>query len=195
MLKTIRCPKCNHKTTIEGNSEEIKNIQCPNCGLKGKFTFPKEIENSQVERFGSPKRIRGNKMILYFGIALSIVAILLFILGGYWSFLSYIFGFFGIMCVVAGYLGIVEERKKQGIIIKSTTEGVLSLVLGLLSVFSSLQPIFSTILGIIAIVIGIKSVKAGDNLHGYSGLICGIVGVSMNLFFMIFFRPILEWFT
>jgi len=48
MLKTIRCPKCNHKTTIEGNPEEIKNIQCPNCGLKGKFTFPKEIEEAHV---------------------------------------------------------------------------------------------------------------------------------------------------
>lgn len=97
------------------------------------------------------------------------------------------------MCVVAGSLGILEERKKQGIIIKSTTEGVISLILGLLSVLSSLQPVFSMILGIIAVVLGIKSIKDGDNLHGYSGVISGIVGISMNLFFMIFFRYILEW--
>lgn len=48
MIKTIKCPKCNHSTTIEGNPEETKEIECPNCGLKGKFTFPKEIESPQV---------------------------------------------------------------------------------------------------------------------------------------------------
>lgn len=78
MVKTIRCPKCNHIMTISGNSGEKKEIECSNCGLKGKFTFPKEIESSDVERFGSPKRIRGYKVILYFGIALSIVAVFLY---------------------------------------------------------------------------------------------------------------------
>lgn len=47
MIKTIRCPKCNHTSTIAGNPEETKQIECPNCGLKGKFTFPKEIEISE----------------------------------------------------------------------------------------------------------------------------------------------------
>jgi Zn ribbon nucleic-acid-binding protein len=48
MIKKIRCPKCKHSTTIAGNPEEIKEIECPNCGLKGKFTFPKEIEEVHV---------------------------------------------------------------------------------------------------------------------------------------------------
>lgn len=48
MIKKIKCPKCDHQTTIAGNPEETKEIECPNCGLKGKFTFPKEIEEVHV---------------------------------------------------------------------------------------------------------------------------------------------------
>jgi len=40
--KTVMCPQCKHQITIEGNPGETVILTCPNCNLKGKFTFPGE---------------------------------------------------------------------------------------------------------------------------------------------------------
>jgi len=39
-IKTIMCPKCKTKFTIQGNSGEKVKITCPSCNVKGVFTFP-----------------------------------------------------------------------------------------------------------------------------------------------------------
>jgi len=44
--KTIMCPKCKHQITIEGNPGEKATLTCPNCNLKGVFTFPGENQTS-----------------------------------------------------------------------------------------------------------------------------------------------------
>ena len=44
--KTIMCPKCKHQITIEGNPGEKATLTCPNCNLKGVFTFPAENPTS-----------------------------------------------------------------------------------------------------------------------------------------------------
>jgi len=41
--KTIRCPQCKNKVTVQGNPGEKTNIVCPNCKAKGVFTFPAPI--------------------------------------------------------------------------------------------------------------------------------------------------------
>jgi len=40
--KTVKCPKCKHEVTIEGNPGEKIMITCPSCNAKGAFTFPGE---------------------------------------------------------------------------------------------------------------------------------------------------------
>ncbi len=40
MKKSIRCPKCGYNMTAEGSPGETKHLVCPNCGSKGRFTFP-----------------------------------------------------------------------------------------------------------------------------------------------------------
>jgi len=42
ITKTIRCPNCKTHVTIEGNPGEKIVVTCPNCNLKGVFTFPGE---------------------------------------------------------------------------------------------------------------------------------------------------------
>lgn len=39
-IKKIRCPKCHEIFTISGNFGEDIKVNCPVCGLAGKFTFP-----------------------------------------------------------------------------------------------------------------------------------------------------------
>lgn len=38
--KTVLCPQCKNQLTIEGNPCETVILTCPNCHLKGKYTFP-----------------------------------------------------------------------------------------------------------------------------------------------------------
>lgn len=40
MSKEVKCPHCDTSIQIEGLPGEQKILVCPNCGLKGQFTFP-----------------------------------------------------------------------------------------------------------------------------------------------------------
>jgi len=40
--KTVECPKCKTHVTVQGNPGETTVLLCPNCNIKGKFTFQKE---------------------------------------------------------------------------------------------------------------------------------------------------------
>lgn len=42
ITKTIMCPHCKNKITIQGNSGEKTYVTCPKCNKKGVFTFPEE---------------------------------------------------------------------------------------------------------------------------------------------------------
>lgn len=69
-----------------------------------------------------------------------------------------------------------EENRK-----KSAT-GVSSLVLGIISIISGLFYYISLPTGILAIVLGTKAIKKTGNKIGKSGLITGIIGVSLCVF-------------
>ena len=45
--KTIMCPNCKYKITIQGNIGEKTYITCPKCNTKGVFTIPDEIHESK----------------------------------------------------------------------------------------------------------------------------------------------------
>lgn len=40
--KTVECPKCKTHITVKGNPGETTIVLCPNCNIKGNFTFQKE---------------------------------------------------------------------------------------------------------------------------------------------------------
>ncbi len=42
ITRTIMCPHCKNKVTIQGNPGEKTYIICPKCNTKGVFTFPEE---------------------------------------------------------------------------------------------------------------------------------------------------------
>jgi ABC-2 type transport system ATP-binding protein len=42
VTKTVMCPTCKEKVTVQGNPGEKISIRCSKCGLKGVFTFPRE---------------------------------------------------------------------------------------------------------------------------------------------------------
>jgi len=42
ITKTIMCPHCKNKVTIQGNPGEKTYVTCPKCNTKGVFTFPEE---------------------------------------------------------------------------------------------------------------------------------------------------------
>jgi hypothetical protein len=50
----IKCPKCAHQLSVEGNPGDQLNITCPNCNTYGKYTFPIEKkETKKMECFKS----------------------------------------------------------------------------------------------------------------------------------------------
>jgi len=42
ITKTVMCPNCKNKVTIQGNPGEKANITCPKCDTNGSFSFPGE---------------------------------------------------------------------------------------------------------------------------------------------------------
>ncbi len=46
--KTIMCPNCKNKLTIQGNPGEEIYVTCPKCNTNGKFTFPGEKTSSET---------------------------------------------------------------------------------------------------------------------------------------------------
>ncbi|MCK5112231.1 MAG: ATP-binding cassette domain-containing protein, partial [Thermoplasmatales archaeon] len=40
--KTLMCPNCKSKVTLQGDPGEKIHVTCPNCNTKGMFTFPEE---------------------------------------------------------------------------------------------------------------------------------------------------------
>lgn len=132
--------------------------------------------------FGSPGRMKEYKLLSYIGLSLLIIGGLLFLFKEIWSVIGVVLIFIGLMCIVGGGLGLHEEKKKQGIKRKSTTFGIVALILGMASVFLSNRPYVAIILGLIAIIFAIKSVKEGDNEYGLAGGICGLIGIIVNLY-------------
>ena len=68
--KTIMCPKCKNKISIQGNPGEKIFITCPKCETKGKFTFPgttivtdKPDALSALEIMGVTKTFNGFKAV------------------------------------------------------------------------------------------------------------------------------------
>ena len=42
ITRKVACPRCKNEITIHGNPGETTILLCPNCNIKGKFTFPKD---------------------------------------------------------------------------------------------------------------------------------------------------------
>ena len=73
----------------------------------------------------------------------------------------------------------MEENEKRSV------AGVSSLVLGIISILSGLFYYISLPTGILAIILGAVSTKKTGSKLGKSGLITGIVGVSICVFLYI----------
>ena len=43
ITKTLMCPNCKDKITIQGNPGEKVQITCSKCNIKGVFKFPEEV--------------------------------------------------------------------------------------------------------------------------------------------------------
>jgi len=48
IAKKVRCSKCGKIITITGSSGEVKKVNCPDCGNKGKVTFKKYLTNEDI---------------------------------------------------------------------------------------------------------------------------------------------------
>lgn len=137
--------------------------------------------------FGSPRHIKEYNIIVYAGIIMLITGGILFLFKEIYRIIAIVLLFIGLLCVVAGYLGLAEEKKKFGIKRKSTTSGIFALIFGVISVFTSNRPYLPIILGIIAIIFSIKAVKNGDNEYGIAGGISGLIGIIISLYVSILF--------
>jgi len=62
--KTIKCPQCKNKVTVQGNPGEKTNIVCPNCKAKGVFTFP--LQNNVGQKTNRVAAIEVNGLIKTF---------------------------------------------------------------------------------------------------------------------------------
>lgn len=146
------------------------------------------------ETFGNPGAIKEYTYLKNIGIILIISGGILYFLNNIFLLdlislvVSIVFLFIGFMCFISGLLGLREEKKKFGIKILSTSEGNLALVFGIISVFLAKNSFFGIILGTIAIILGAKSVKKGDNRYGSTGIICGIIGIVLNIYIIILFN-------
>ncbi len=140
-----------------------------------------KIELSE-DTFGSPGRVREYRILLYVGLGMLVVGGPILFLEENWMIIGIVLAFIGLMCVVSGWLGLGEEKKKYGIKRKSTIAGIGALILGILSVFLSNGLYLSVILGPLAIIFAIKAVKDGDNEYGLAGGICGAIGLITNLY-------------
>ena len=149
----------------------------------------RQIKSKKAEErtFGSLGRIWEYTVLLYVGLVMFLAGCILFLFGENWMIAGIALTFIGLMCYVSGFLGLKEERKKQGMKKKSTFAGIGALILGIISVFLSSGPYISIILGIIAIILAIKAVKDGDNEYGLAGGICGAIGLIVNLYVMSLF--------
>ena len=62
--KTVKCPKCGHETTINGEPGERVILACPKCNTKGKYVFPER--HKQVMKTGESIAIEVNKLVKSF---------------------------------------------------------------------------------------------------------------------------------
>ncbi|MEA3457247.1 MAG: ABC transporter ATP-binding protein [Candidatus Thermoplasmatota archaeon] len=58
--KTVKCSKCGHETTINGESGERVILTCPKCNTKGKYVFPEK--GKQAEKTSSPSAIEVHRL-------------------------------------------------------------------------------------------------------------------------------------
>ena len=136
--------------------------------------------------FGNPKRIKEYRLIFYCGISLLIIGLLLFTF-----FKNYLFVYgvafisIGLMCTMAGFLGLREEYKKYGIKRLETKWGKLSLFIGISSLWLIHFLFSSIIFAIIAIILGKIAIKKGDNTYGKDGMMCGIIVLLVVLYLWI----------
>ena len=62
--KTVKCSKCGHETTINGEPGERVILACPKCNTKGKYVFPER--HKQVMKTGESIAIEVNKLVKSF---------------------------------------------------------------------------------------------------------------------------------
>ena len=142
----------------------------------------------EEERFGTQKKIKEYRRMVYIGIILTILGAVLSPLGKIIEIEAvYIYSlagiFIGIMVLASGILGVREETSKKGERKISTTSGSFSMVSGVAGVFIANRiPILSVILGVIAVLLGWKALKNDDNVYGSTGAIIGIVGIAIGIY-------------
>ena len=82
---TIKCPKCEHQFTVNGNSGEQIFVTCPNCSTYGKYSFPmQKIQPNKLDCFTS----LGEKCFTRLRIFNVVMGVLHFIQGSLVLFLS-----------------------------------------------------------------------------------------------------------
>ncbi|MFP4051177.1 MAG: hypothetical protein ACLFVB_05500 [Thermoplasmata archaeon] len=142
----------------------------------------------EEERFGTQKKIKEYRWMVYIGIILTIAGAVLSPLGKIIEIEAvYLYSlagiFIGIMVLASGILGVREETSKKGERKISTTSGGFSMVSGVAGVFIANRiPILSVILGMIAVLLGWKALKNDDNVYGSTGTIIGIVGIAIGIY-------------
>ena len=62
--KTVMCPRCKNKVTVQVNPGEKTYITCPKCNTKGVFTFPEE--ETIVKKTDDPSAIEVNGLVKMF---------------------------------------------------------------------------------------------------------------------------------
>jgi ABC-type multidrug transport system ATPase subunit len=62
--KTVMCPRCKNKVTVQVNPGEKTYITCPKCNTKGVFTFPEE--ETIVKKTDDPSAIEVNGLVKTF---------------------------------------------------------------------------------------------------------------------------------
>jgi len=139
--------------------------------------------------FGDSKRIKEYRVLFYIGITMLIICAFFLITFNYYLLIAAIVLFsIGLMCAMAGFLGLREEFKKYGMKRIETKYGKLSLFAGVSSLFAIHVLYISFILAIVAILCGIKARMEGDNTYGKDGMICGIVTIGLLIYIVILFR-------
>ena len=112
--------------------------------------------------------------------------ILSFLLGGFLSNISYIWILFGLICLICGWLGLWEENRKYGVKLKSTNEGVLSVIIGFVCFGTITIPLICIPLGIITLTLSKKAINNGDNKYGKDGGIIGAIAIILSVFLYIY---------
>jgi len=81
--KTINCPECNHRFKVQGTEGETIEISCPNCHIKGDYTFPSEgtkVISKSMDEHVAPYLTRLRNFNAFMGLIHVIQACLMLVL-------------------------------------------------------------------------------------------------------------------